>query len=565
MQLASSSGVNTNFSGKSKTSTPRSRSSHRFGNGTSWVVTLLTVVISASVSVFLQRQFFLRDSPHLKFSAVKCHPPLPNIFAQTPIRNDSTEMATALRAVDSLVHNSFAKGGIDGIVVAIVTREGTVYETAIGPLKANETEPENQGAVDRHSIFRIASGSKLFATLETLILREKGALQWDDPVDKFLPEFSYAPGGWGDTPDGLATSGPVTLRQLASHMSGLTREFPRGNMKNWPHSLEGTGPPPINGCPFPTTEQMINGLKKYPLTIPHIHIQFIPIEFDKSNNMTAVPSTWPALAKRDIFDPLGLNGSSFVVTPGNKDHVAVASTDSYEVDWDFLDAMSCSGGQMSSLSDYIKVMQTILDPTRPESLLPPHVIREWLRPLHEKIHDSYARPVRIFQKLGVLGASRSVFAINQDMSYGVALLMTGSAPIAGDMVLDIFRQLQPTLDRILSRSVARRYAGRWTAEDEAESEISINVVEGSLWVTKLHLKGTDVLRLIQNIPDNDKHSLAAPITMWSTGRLDEFRMAFTLASQTCMRSWATIDDGFARGFPTDLMYFSEEKDRCTST
>lgn len=68
---------------------------------------------------------------------------------------------------------------------------------------------------------------------------------------------------------------------------------------------------------------------------------------------------------------------------------------------------------MSSLSDYTKIMQTILDPTRPEALLPPHVIREWLRPLHgwsddttevgmlweiEKVYDSYGRPVRIYTK-----------------------------------------------------------------------------------------------------------------------------------------------------------------------
>jgi hypothetical protein len=107
------------------------------------------------------------------------------------------------------------------------------------------------------------------------------------------------------------------------------------------------------------------------------------------------------------------------------------------------------------------------------------------------------------------------------MSYGVALLMTGSAPTAGDIVLDIFRQLQPTLDRVLSVTVAQRYAGRWTSGNE--SELSITVAEGSLWITKLHLKGTDVLRLIQNIPDNDKSSRAMPITMWSTGRLHEFR------------------------------------------
>ena len=68
---------------------------------------------------------------------------------------------------------------------------------------------------------------------------------------------------------------------------------------------------------------------------------------------------------------------------------------------------------MSSVSDYMKVMQTILNPTQPESLLPSHVVREWLRPLYgwtdettevgmlweiEKIYDSYERPIRIFEK-----------------------------------------------------------------------------------------------------------------------------------------------------------------------
>ncbi|KAJ7740566.1 beta-lactamase/transpeptidase-like protein [Mycena metata] len=497
-------------------------------------------------------------------------------------------MSIALGAIDSLVRNSYSKGGIDGLVVAIVTKEGVAYERAIGPLKANETTPEKRGKVDRHSIFRIASGSKLFATLETLILREKGALQWDDPVEKFFPNFSYAPGGWGG--GGFEISGPITLRQLASHMSGLTREFPRGDMKDWPHSLEGTGPPPTNGKPFPTTEQVITGLRQYPLTVPTYQYPLYSnvgmallgqvavvanreFELKSANTTVKSPATWPALAQRDIFDPLGLNGSAFVVTPQNRAHVAVASADSYEVDWDFLDAMSCSGGQMSSLSDYIKLMQTFLDPTRPESLLPPHVMREWMRPLHgwvdettevgmlweiEKIRDSYARPVRIFQKLGALGASRSVFAINQDMSFGIALLTTGSAPIAGHLVLEMFQQLQPTLDRLLAAQVAELYSGRWTAESDVNSEIVISVAQGSLWINKLQLQGTNVLRLVQNIPDGDTHSRAEPITMWSTGRLHEFRMVFAVASQSCMGSWATIDDGFARGYPTDLVYFLDE-------
>lgn len=58
-------------------------------------------------------------------------------------------------------------------------------------------------------------------------------------------------------------------------------------------------------------------------------------------------------------------------------------------------------------------MQMILDPGRPGSLLPPYVVREWLRPLHvwsdettevgmlweiEKIADTYGRQLRIYQK-----------------------------------------------------------------------------------------------------------------------------------------------------------------------
>lgn len=102
------------------------------------------------------------------------------MFLHSPICANSSGIKRALENIDLLVQRSFAAGGIDGLVVAIVTGQEAIYDTAMGPLKANETSPERRSTVDKHSIFRIASGSKLFATLETLILREKGALQWLD-------------------------------------------------------------------------------------------------------------------------------------------------------------------------------------------------------------------------------------------------------------------------------------------------------------------------------------------------------------------------------------------------
>ena len=171
----------------------------------------------------------------------------------------------------------------------------------------------------------------------------------DDPITKFFPEFAYKAGGWADMDSSAVfaePSPPITIRQLASHMSGLTREYPRGDMPNWPHSMEGAGPPPINGCPFPAVQETIEGLAKYPLTAPTYSYPLYSNagmavlgqvavaanrKQDEDSGAVHTPDSWPALAQRDIFDRLGLNGSGFVVTPANKAHVAVASKASGEV------------------------------------------------------------------------------------------------------------------------------------------------------------------------------------------------------------------------------------------
>lgn len=122
---------------------------------------------------------------------------------------------------------------------------------------------------------------------------------------------------------------------------------------------------------------------------------------------------------------------------------------------------------------------------------------------------------------GVLDASRSVFAVNQDMSYGVALLMTGTSETAGDIALNIFKRIQPTLDLILAQQVSDLYSGKWLSGD-GNSTTTIEVSGGSLWINSLVLEGTDVLRMTQGlIQDDGKEPM--PITMWSTGRTHEFR------------------------------------------
>jgi hypothetical protein len=108
------------------------------------------------------------------------------------------------------------------------------------------------------------------------------------------------------------------------------------------------------------------------------------------------------------------------------------------------------------------------------------------------------------------------------MAYGVALLMTGTSDAAGEIVLDIFRHIQPILDLILAREVEKLYSGHWISIG-GESEIVLAVDDGSLWISRLVLNGTDVLRLTQSVDDALLPKKTMPITLWSTGRLHEFR------------------------------------------
>ncbi len=69
------------------------------------------------------------------------------------------------------------------------------------------------------AVFRAASISKLFTATAAMVLVERGVLDLDAPVTRYLPEFAPA------NPFG----GVVTLRHLLGHRAGIVREPPVGH------------------------------------------------------------------------------------------------------------------------------------------------------------------------------------------------------------------------------------------------------------------------------------------------------------------------------------------------
>ncbi|KAJ7250691.1 hypothetical protein C8J57DRAFT_1354542, partial [Mycena rebaudengoi] len=143
--------------------------------------------------------------------------------------------------------------------------------------------------------------------------------QWED-IDSWMTWIII---------DGLplacdGTAPPITHFQLATHMSGLRRDWPPGNVANWPKAMIGAGPPPTNGpgLPFPT-QNLLSAPSKKPTRIGVLGLALVAA--NRLVNGKSEPSSYAALLKKDIFGPLGLNESHFLTTEFNKHFVVVPS------------------------------------------------------------------------------------------------------------------------------------------------------------------------------------------------------------------------------------------------
>ena len=159
----------------------------------------------------------------------------------------------------------------------------------------------------------------------------------DDHVEKYINEFQYRLDGLDPSrPSTTPNVTPITLYQLATHTSGLGRDWPPGTVSDWPESLFGGGPPPTNGHSFPSHDALLEAIATHHLTSPpasypaysNTGTGLLGMVLERANNaadsMTPVNS-YADLLQRDIFGPMGLNGSHFLTTEENKHLVVVPS------------------------------------------------------------------------------------------------------------------------------------------------------------------------------------------------------------------------------------------------
>ncbi|WP_209402580.1 serine hydrolase [Pseudozobellia sp. WGM2] len=153
-------------------------------------------------------------------------------FAQTPSSQKSPPLEVSeasevgmsqarLDKIGIMLENAVTEKQIPG-VVALIAKDGKiVFHEAFGM-----ADNKSKTAMEKNTIFRIASQTKAITSTAVMMLWEEGKFKLDDPISKYIPEFkdpqildSYSI--LNDTYTTRPAKNEITIRHLLTHTSGL--------------------------------------------------------------------------------------------------------------------------------------------------------------------------------------------------------------------------------------------------------------------------------------------------------------------------------------------------------
>jgi len=206
------------------------------------------------------------------------------------------ESAEVVNQITSLMEYLYRCGEFNGCI--LISLKGEIYKKAFG--KSN-FETNQQFSVSTPTC--IASLSKQFKAVGTLMLHEKKTLQLDDLIETYLPEFTGYPQ-------------PVTIRHLLTHSSGLP-------------DLDNMG----IDHPKLTTQEILQALSRHnvPVRRPGECYEYISTGYELLTAILERTSNMSLLTffEKNIFAPLGMTSTFFFDGTMNKPSSTALSYNDY--------------------------------------------------------------------------------------------------------------------------------------------------------------------------------------------------------------------------------------------
>ena len=245
--------------------------------------------------------------------------------------------------IQSLVNNNKTNAAI---VVGLVDPNGTQFYGYGNMSNANPI------TVDKDTIFAIGSITKVFTTILLADMADRGLVNLDDPIEKYLPTSVKVPTYNGQK---------ITLENLATHTSGLS-EFPISHCFS---DFNRTDDDSIQAQLFLiqcdknyTFDQLYQDLSNTTLTSePGSKFKYSTFGSALLGHILALKSGIPydRLVEERILNVLGMNSTSIVLSDAQKSQLAIGHLNGQELPfWNTSRPIAPGGALHSSVADMLK-------------------------------------------------------------------------------------------------------------------------------------------------------------------------------------------------------------------
>jgi CubicO group peptidase (beta-lactamase class C family) len=281
--------------------------------------------------------------------------------------------ADRLNRIDKMLQQGIDSGWIAG-AVGFIARDGKiVYDKAFGM-----NDIETRSLMKRDNIFRIASQTKAITSIAVMMLFEEGKLLLDDPISKYIPEFSHPTVlDKFNEKDSTFTTIParreITVRDLLTHTSGIDYAVIGSDKMRAIYAKAGI---PVGF----ESEKIVLGDKIKALgRLPLVHQPgekfTYGLNVDVLGYLVEILSgeSLDKYFRTHIFEPLGMTDTYFylpsskrarlvVVNTEDKNHHLVKNIDN-SVNYPLVDGTYYSGGAglSSTVKDYAIFLQMLLN------------------------------------------------------------------------------------------------------------------------------------------------------------------------------------------------------------
>ncbi len=312
-----------------------------------------------------------------------------------------------------LTKKEMKKNKVMGVSIAIVDDQKIVWSQGFGYADVKNNVPATP-----ETVYRIGSISKLFTVMASMQLVEQGKIDIDQPLKNYLPQFSVK----SRFPD----SGPITLRTMMTHHSGL----PSGVVKGmWASEAPNT-------LLHRLKDEYVAYPTNYVLAYSNVAMALLGVMVEQVS-----ATEFCEYVEQSVLDPMGMQQSSFKLTPEIKNLLSNGYRNGKESKQ--LPLRDVAAGSMySNVLDLSRFMQMMFakGAVANRQIIQSDTIDEMLRPQNEAVTLDFERRIglgwfleyggktkeKIATHSGGTPLFRTILAILPEKKIGVVVL-TNSA------------------------------------------------------------------------------------------------------------------------------------------